>query len=335
MTELFEGKFGISARVLKDSVNWRGDRMTTMEITYPRLVLAEINTHRMLSKNSSSSRAIPFNKMLENLTGRPVRFGANQSGMQDKGEDYDAPVLIPIYDEIIDGGYTGVYEECTIALQPADAWDVAKERAIEIAQAFHDAGYHKQIVNRPLEPYQMMKTVISGTEWANYFWLRKHGAADPSFENLAETMYAAYDDSSPSLLEANEYHLPYVESTGRKYYILDEHGNEIVLDETTAIKVSCARSCAVSFRNVDYGVDKSTEVYTRLVTDDRIHGSALEHAAKPMAPFMAGVRNDPESPSTWEHGITHADRNGDLWSGNLKGFIQHRKTISNENRVYL
>jgi hypothetical protein len=29
-------------------------------------------------------------------------------------------------------------------------------------------------------------------------------------------------------------------------------------------------------------------------------------------------------------GITHQDREGQLWSGNLRGWIQHRKLIPNE-----
>ena len=39
--------------------------------TFPRIILSEINTHRMLSKNTSSSRAIPFKKMVESVQNNP------------------------------------------------------------------------------------------------------------------------------------------------------------------------------------------------------------------------------------------------------------------------
>ncbi len=54
-----------TCKILKDSISSLKIRITTFEITFPRIVLAEFNTHRVFSRNSASSRAIPVEKMLE------------------------------------------------------------------------------------------------------------------------------------------------------------------------------------------------------------------------------------------------------------------------------
>lgn len=332
MTEVI-GKNGISAKIVLDSVSAvTGDRLTTMEITYPRFILAEFNTHRMFSRNSASSRAIPFAKMQENLTAVPVRFGQANKGMQDKGEDFDVEIHDPQH-------YGGAFYDSA-----EGTWESAKHYAMYFSESFYNAGYHKQVYNRLTEPFQMMKTVVSATEWSNFFWLRDDEAADPSIAELARCMKQAYEQSVPQMLQAGEWHLPYVDA---KYYPEDEKQTfeiEVVkglfqgISLEDAIKVSCARACAVSFRNTDYGLEKSAEVYERLISDSKIHGSALEHAAKVMQPCTefhgyedGAMINLSKFPNTWEEGISHSDRKGNLWSGNFKGFIQHRKTIKGEN----
>lgn len=321
----FEGLFGIKATVLAHSISPQGIEFITYEIEYPRIVLAELNTHGMLVRNSASSRAIPFKKMVEQLTARPIRFGQANPGMQDKGEDYDAS---------INGYNVGQW------------WDLAKKSAIRFATELFEAGYHKQVYNRLTEPFQMMKTVISGTEWNNFMWLRDHGAADPTIAELARCIKEARALSKPMKLSPGEWHLPYVESLRDDfgdlcYYIEDASGvgglRALSLDE--ALKVSSARCAAVSFRNEDYGVAKSTEVFERLVGDERKHASAFQHQATPMAQKTTVLRgdefislvNDPRDPFTWEPGVSHADRQGQLWSAQLRGWVMHRKLIDGEN----
>lgn len=325
----FEGKCGIKVTVLCYSVSPFGVPMITFEIEYPRLILAELNTHRMLSRNSFSSRAVPFDKMLLQLNGRPVRFGANQAGMQDKGEDFDAKVK----------GSWGA-----APVSPEEAWEDAKQLAIGMARNFKEAGYHKQVYNRLLEPFQMMKTVLSATELENFWWLRDDDAADPTIRELARVMREAMEAATPQYLKPGEWHLPYIDTyvyaDGREgvwYGIYDEQDQivEVTLDE--AIKISCARCAAVSYRNEGYGIAKSIEVYDRLVGSDKKHASAFEHCATPMQDKVEAInrevkyRNIPWQPSTWQPGITHMDRDYQLWSGNLKGWIQYRKLIPGEN----
>lgn len=328
-----QGPYGVKATILAHSINTAGQEIITYELEYPRLILAELNTHRMLSKNSFSSRAVPFSKMVKQLDGRPVRFGANQAGMQDSGE-HNITVERPFFDDF---GKPTLYT-------PTEAWEAAKEDAIGWAEAFSDAGYHKQVFNRLLEPWQMMKTVLTGTEFDNFFWLRKHGAADPTFEALAEAMWFAKEASSPDLLKAGEWHLPYLNwnrdnvTMGQNFYIRNDDLSITELSLEDAIKVSCARCAAVSYRNEGYDLVKSIEVYDKLVGADRKHASAFEHQATPTKTegYVEYARNpckvnQANHPETWERGITHTDRNGNLWSGNLKGFIQYRKLIPGEN----
>jgi hypothetical protein len=319
------GKAGIKATVIADSISEIGIRMISFEIEYPRLVLSELNTHRMLSKNSSSSRAIPFAKMATQLNGIPVSFGANQSGMA-AGEEKDTGVLgWPVeYD-----GNSG-----SPLWTPEEAWAEAKEHALYFSEMFSDAGYHKQVFNRLTEPFQMMKTVISGTEWDNFDWLRNDDAADPTLHELARCIKEARDGSTPQLLKAGQWHLPYIAveyCNGEQVFFLDEGRlweNSVSLEE--AIKVSCARCAAVSYRNEGYGLEKSVQLYERLVGAEKKHASALEHCATPMQE-MTWIINCPESSVTWESGVSHMDRDYQMWSGNLRGFIQYRKLIPGEN----
>ncbi len=144
----------ISAKVIADSVCPQGIRMTTMEIEYPRFILAELNTHRMLSKNSASSRAIPVKSMhdfIRENPAMPVSWGKNQPGMKASEE------------------LTGPESKNAIHI-----WNQAKEDALHWADALaHKIGIHKQIANRITEPWMTMKTVISGTEWTNLYYSSK------------------------------------------------------------------------------------------------------------------------------------------------------------------
>ena len=313
-----EGLYGIKATTLLDSVSTSDEHLTTFVVEYPRIILAELNTHRMLSRNSASSRAIPFDKMATQLTARPVRFGEANPGMQDKGEEYNQPVF---------------YEDADEYFSPEEYWEIAKNIAQKMARGYYRAGYHKQISNRLVDPFQMVKTVISGTEWENFFWLRNHASADPTFAELARVMQQAMQESAPQTLLPGEWHLPYVTSrrngNGKLEYWLD---SETQLCEDDALKVSAARCAAVSYRNTDYRLEKCRQVHDKLVGDDRKHGSAMEHQAKAMTGLDAGgeitlVTN----PKTWEPGVTHMDSEFNLWSGNFKGWIQYRKLIPGEN----
>lgn len=302
-------KDNITARILADSISPQGVRMTTMEIEYPRFILAELNTHRMLSKNSASSRAIPVKAMHEQIKAAPagpVYWGKNQAGMQAKIE-------------LVDNDLADVKFMWTRAMQDALHW----------AWAMADrAGLHKQIANRITEPWMTMKTVISGTEWANFWWLRDHTDAQPEIAELARKMRQAYEASQPQQLNPGEWHVPYVTTyrsiINNELLYSDNKGDDITAEEARIISASC---CAqVSYRKNDDGYEKALKIYKQLIESEPAHASPVEHQATPMDIDTVNKYY----PECWENGTTHISRNGDLWSGNLRGWIQHRKLIANE-----
>jgi len=298
----------ISAKIIADSISPSGQRMTTFEIEYPRFILAELNTHRMLSKNSASSRAIPVKAMhaqINESPATPVYWGKNQAGMQAKAELEGSDLSMVKY-----------------------LWGKAKEDALHWAAAMVGLELHKQIANRITEPWMTMKTVISGTEWANLYWLRNHADAQPEFRELASTMYAAHKASVPQKLKPGEWHVPYVNTTRRvldgELIYSDASGMDIPATEARIISASC---CAqVSYRKNDDSFDKALKIYKQLLESTPAHASPVEHQATPMdINTMCSFE-----PETWEDGITHVSTNGALWSGNLCGWVQFRKLIPNE-----
>ncbi len=300
----------ITARIVADSISPTGVRMTTMEIEYPRFILAELNTHRMLSKNSASSRAIPVKTMHEHIranTAGPVFWGINQPGMKAKEELRGADLSEAMY-----------------------IWAIARDAAIRYSQELAGLNIHKQITNRITEPWMIMKTVISGTEWANFFWLRDHADAQPEIAELARKMRAAYDASTPQELNPGEWHVPYVNTyrslINNELCYSDGKGDDLSEEEARIVSASC---CAqVSYRKNDDSFEKASKIYQQLIESEPAHASPVEHQATP----MQYTSTNAYEPETWEQGITHLSANGDLWSGNLRGWVQFRKLIPNEAR---
>jgi len=329
--------------IAKSKSSVTGKIITTVEAEFPRVILAEFNTHNAISKNASSSRAIPVPKMLEQVRTNPAylaRYGAANKGMQDAGA-HDA------YIEYMGDDFG-----------PEGFWKEAAHIAAYFAEMFHEAGYAKQVCNRLIEPFQMMKVVMTATEWNNFFWLRDHAAADPTIEQLAKVIKEAIDGTEAVELQPGEWHVPYYNNGYWKPHkeafgggvITDVFGHS--LEHALTISSSC---CAqVSFRSLDDTIEKAQGVVAKLnlrgeEPDQPVHASPLEHQATPIEPseqllqmnpmpsnfdacaptFKVGTINVLSHPNTWQEGITHMDRDGTLCSGNLKGFIQHRQLVPN------
>lgn len=302
-----ESPYGIKATVIAHSICPGGVQLITFELEYPRFIHSEFMTHRMLSKNSASSRAIPIKAMHEHILKypqMPVHWGKNQPGMSAKEE----------VDELTKEGAKGV-------------WIAAINSAISHAKVLSDMGLHKQVANRITEFGMQMKVVVSGTEWANFFHLRHHEDADPTIRDLAETMLKALAFSEPNDLMPGEWHLPYVDiilpgfdddEQVAKYYIGDQ---ELTLEEAKMVSASC---CAqVSYRKEDTSIEKAKMIFDKLINSQPVHASPVEHQATPID-FHGMDAYDSEY---WLKGVTHRSRNGDLWSGNFRGWIQHRQLI--------
>lgn len=206
----------ISAKIVLDSVNSAtGDRLTTFVICVPKFLVAQLNTHRSLSKNCASSRACPAKKIRQKVLENPVipvYFGANQKGMQACSE------------------LTGVRKWLALQL-----WLKARYGAIAFHYVLEKIGLHKELTNRLLESWLYVEVIITGTEWRNFFLLRNHPDAQPEFGELARLMQEAYNGNKPNLLAPGEWHLPFV--------LEQEMGLEI----TALKKHSTARCGRVSY----------------------------------------------------------------------------------------
>lgn len=316
-----EGLGGIKATAVADSVNSNGDRITTFELEYHRFIHGELMTHRLFSRNAMSSRAVPVKKMIEqvrNYPATPIHWGKNQSGMQAQEE------------------LTGLELQ-----QAITEWKLASVSAADHAERLCAIGGHKQIVNRLLEPFQMMKVVLTATEFGNFFWLRLDTDAQPEIQELARCMFEVMGQSTPEHLSVGEWHTPYVRhvphqggidyySEGTSPYDTDISG-EKRLDIEQAIAISSSCCAQVSYRSIDASFDKAMSVYERLgVGSNKIHASPFEHIGTPMDYDYLEDVNVENAP--WPHGTTHMDRKGDFWSGNFKGWIQHRQLLENHTK---
>lgn len=307
----------ISAKVIAHSNSAiDGKHIVTFELVYPRFIHSELMTHRVFSRNAASSRAIPIQKVLEMVRynpAMPVHWGKNQPGMQAK-------------EELSEWDKMGAQQQ----------WLLAKDAAAHYAGNLDSIGVHKQIVNRVLEPFQWMKTVVTSTEWANWFWLRNHEDAQPEIKRLAEVMLEALKESRPVTLEPGDWHVPYF---GGGFWLKDFG---ITFEDALAISASC---CAqVSYRTLDDSLDKAKMIYSRLVESEPVHASPFEHQATPMERSRYELMDEPgledmkievnllDDPKTWQRGITHVDRDQQFWSGNLRGWVQHRQLIKNNTR---
>lgn len=165
----------IKATVVGDSINKQGDRITSLEVIMPRYILAEFNTHRMLSKNSASSRAIPYKKMVQLVQENPfipIAWQKDHPGMQ--GTEYFTDNMDEIPFKTTNG--TQLYANDPLEFLNR-AWLKARDNAIETAFQMNSVGATKQMVNRQLEAFMYHKVLVTGTEWENFFNLRL-----PSYE---------------------------------------------------------------------------------------------------------------------------------------------------------
>ena len=240
--------FPYECLVLADSIA-KGVRLTTLQITFPRIVLAEFNTHRMLSRNSASSRAIPIERRIADVKADPFvpeAFGRNQRGMQ-AGAALDE-----------------------VDMQTArTAWVIAMELAVEQAHVLSAAGVHKQWANRLIEPFSWHTVIVTATEWSNFFHLRISEHAQPEIRRAAEAMKAAMDASVPAPRESGEWHLP----------LTREQDWQTVRDPRVLAKLSVARCARVSYLTHDGRRDPDEDLRLHDQLQANGHLSPFEHAA--------------------------------------------------------
>lgn len=234
------------------------ENLWTFELTYPRYIHSEFMTHRVFSRNASSSRAIPVKRMIEQVrenTVIPPKVFMNQKGMV--GETEADPVTTTAFHVL---------------------WEEAADNACKTAEMMERLGIHKQHVNRILEPFQFIKVIVTATDWCNFFFLRLAPDAQPEIRELASAIYDEmnrYRNKDVGVLELDKEHI--VVSIP---YITDEDIKEIGKEEYHLLmKISAARCARVSYNNHDGSkpdIEKDLKLYGHLY--DSKHMSPMEHA---------------------------------------------------------
>ncbi len=303
-----------AAKLILDSIGPNGARVTTFELTMPRIVLAEFNTHRMFSRNAASSRAIPVEKLLKKIEEDPMMpafWGRNQSGMQANEELSDD-----------DGGDE---HAITPRFAARKEWLHARNQMLESARELAKIGLHKQISNRIVEPWMFTTVVATATEWDNAWALRVDPMAQPEFERTMHMALDAYQKSEPRKLAAGEWHLPYVGSDdGLLQGIFAEDPKRIWTDRELCL-VSAGRCAAVSYLNQGKfapvaDLDRAGKI---LVNG---HMSPFEHQCQALT-MREWERQAMKAAMSWV--FDHVP------VGNIWGFHQFRKELTNEHNFAL
>lgn len=285
----------IGASVIADSISEAGKRITTLQLKYPRFIHSEFMTHRVFSRNASSSRAIPVARMIEQVRydpAMPVHWGKNQAGMQ-------------------------AHEEIQHVKHAEDFWRMTAEKACQRAEYMVEIGLHKQVVNRILEPFQWMHTIVTATEFDNFFELRCHKDAQPEIQELAIQMKEAMYKSGPRILKYGEWHLPYITREDRR---AANHGPSQTPEWGLLRNISAARCCRVSYLKHDgtvASIGEELALCDRLIGARPLHASPFEHQATPDI-IVPGSRGQM---AHWRRSDLH---------GNFTGWIQNRKLIESQ-----
>lgn len=258
---------GIYAKVMADSINVSGQRITTLEVRFPRIILAEVNTHRMVAKNGASSRAIPFTKRLAAIQDDPfipMRWGREQKGME-AGEEVEHPEAV------------------------REIWLKARDEAVEHAIGLASGGLHKNLCNRLIEPFAWMTMVWTATNYANLTFQRDHRAAEDHFQILGACVRSALISSGPSPLHFGEWHMPYIRPDDYQAVWSMAHEQEPIRQDYLR-KISAARCARVSYETQDGVRDVLADLglFSRLVVRDEYetepgHWSPLEHVCMALA----------------------------------------------------
>lgn len=285
-----------TAKMIADSVGPNGVRLSTMEVTTWRSVLAEFNTHKLFSRNAASNRAIPAHKTMAQILERPFvpSFRYNQPGM-------------------VPGDYVSIEEQA----QAEALWLRARDAVLPIIEELTDKNglnIHKQWPNRLLEAFQQTTILVTSTHWQNFKNLRVHEHATDEMRETGVAMWECLNNSTPVNLEYGDWHIPYV----------DIRTQQVIGNKEGSLMVSAGRCAAVSYDNLGQGVDIDKDHARGLSLLKNGHMSPFEHQAKcleddcPDLDCMLFRADDPDMES----------KNG--WSGNLQGWLQFRKTLKGE-----
>lgn len=297
--------------IVLDSVNAAGVRLTTFALTYPRFVHAELMTHRVFSRNSASSRAIPSEKMralVREHPALPVWWGKNQAGMQAREElsDCDDAIVVSSNE------FGDVLERRSTRAEVQRLWLEARDVMIEYSDRMAKLGLHKQLCNRLTEVWMPITVLVSATSFANWFHLRDHKDAQPEIQVIATEMLYQYLESVPMPRHPGAWHRPYIRDEDIEYAEFEAMGYsdpQPVFDDILN-KISVGRCARVSYLTHDGRRDPMEDI--------KLHDKLKDTTDS----------NDPGHFSPFEHvAMSLSDRSR---IGNFRGWKQYRKFFPTE-----
>jgi hypothetical protein len=287
----------------------------TIHAHYPDIIHGEVMTHRDFARNARSMRAVPVKTLLEEIRSDPFvpwHWGKNQKGMQAAEE----------CTELVRSKWGSRPDEWDLVSRE-EAWRLEAAHAADKAEAYAEAGYHKQIANRLIAPYSWKHTLITSTKWANFLHLRDHSDAEPHFEDLAKMVREALLTAQFNTLEPEMWHLPYITQDDRDQ-VRRLVGSGIGSTEQfwkILLKLSTARCARISYKPFDGDGSIESEIrrHDDLVGAKPLHASPTEHQATPCARTYFPGELVP-------NGYANDNLNGNL----SPGWIQYRKTLAGE-----
>ncbi len=323
--------------IIADSISPNGIRLTTWQLQYWRAIHSELMTHRVFSRNAGSSRARPSMTIIDSVSRHPwgpTHWGKNQAGMQ-AGEETMQPVRIPthlvsafkVFAETVLRYEVELKEPMILVAEREHAWHFCAWLSGKMAEEFHKADYHKQIVNRITEPYNYIDVLVTATDFNNWYALRDHKDAEPHIRDLAAMMKEEISKREPIFLTHGKWHLPYIKEEDRSAAIEYLEKNADPLDHVTEFEViellkraSAARCARVSYKlfdNNNANFDADLKLFQQLMVNQPLHASPAEHQATPDGQYNNMGGGDEQWKNRHEH-------------GNFRGWRQHRKQLANE-----
>jgi len=264
----------VEAEIILDSLNMAtNDRITTVRCVFPRIILAELVTHRLLfvdqtadlatlyeaydediphglSKNAASSRAVPVTVMLGRTQNYPY---------------------IPVFRNAQRGMASGDPVGDVKQAQALKIWTDMMAVCMAGVEMLAELGIEKGIANRPLEWFSHIEVLLTATEWSNFFLLRDHPAAQVEIRDLAQAVRKAMKASQPQSLYPGDWHLPYA------YGFVTEN----------FAQASAARCARISYKSLATGQPSTyaddMALFNKLTADNPKHLSPLEHPAVALA----------------------------------------------------
>ena len=316
----------IQAKIIADSEHAvTGQRITTVIVTLPRIVLAELNTHRMFSRNSASSRAIPAEKMIERIKTDPfipLRFQKTHKGMQ--GTEY----------------LEGEDEK-----HERHNWEIMALNAAAQAERMNRRGVTKQLINRILEPYMWHTVMITATEWDNFFALRDHEAAEIHIAEAARQIWKAMTESTPRALNPGQLHIPFGDhmDESRIWDIVNSeephrdiepaevhYGTNTTRFEEIKLQIAVARCARLSYINYEGNDDYDADLKLHDNLMKMGHWSPFEHVGRAMTDIERQLYTK-TVPS--DSGRVDSIKSKQVlygWSRNFRDFVQHRQLVDKD-----